>query len=135
MSNPKLSATNELIRLIDDFCADDSSVSLVNLCTTDGFPVHFISKDSVVSEPDKLAAVSSTLAALSGSSAVQMNQGSYEFSIIEAEHGNILFIQTQYLGAACVLTVSAKSKMILATARYKTKKLAGAIAQLTPSLF
>jgi len=82
-------------------------------------------------QTDKFAAMSSTLSALSDSSASQMKQGKCDITIVEATAGNMLFVKTDYIGKPCVLTVVAQNKMALAEARYKTKKLIGVISAIT----
>lgn len=128
MTNEKAQENIELTQCIEAFCADNREVTLVSLCTTDGFPISYFSKSDLTNLADKLAAMSSTLSALSDSSATQMNQGQCDITIIETTSGSILFVRASYLGKPCVLTVVAKEKMLLAAARYKTKKLAQTIA-------
>jgi len=104
---------------------------LVSLCTTDGFPISCFSIKELSNQSDKFAAMSSTLSALSDSSAAQMKQGKCDITIVEATSGNMLFVKTDYIGKPCVLTVVAQDKMALAEARYKTKKLIGEISSIT----
>lgn len=130
MSNGKIVVKPQLIQLIENFYTNDREVVVVSLCTTDGFPIKYFSMDELSAEADKLAAMSSTISALSDSSARQMNQGQCDITIIEAVLGHMLFVKTVYLGTPCVLTVVASTKMSLATARYKTKNLAQAFANI-----
>lgn len=130
MSNGKVNIKPQLSQFITEFCEDNKEVVLVSLCTTDGFPIKYFSTDALSAEADKLSAMSSTISALSDSSASQMNQGQCDITIIEAVYGNILFVKATYLGQVCVLTVVANIKMSLAAARYKTKKLAQAFADI-----
>jgi len=123
MSNGKVTVKPKLLQLIESFCENNKEVVLVSLCTTDGFPIEYFSTDELNAEADKLAAISSTISALSDSSSRQMNQGQCGITIIEAAFGNILFVKATYLGTQCVLTVVANIKMNLAAARYKTKNL------------
>lgn len=112
-------------------CEANREVILVSLCTTDGFPISCFSISELSNQADKFAAMSSTLSALSDSSASQMNQGKCDITIVEATSGNMLFVKTDYIGKPCVLTVVAQDKMALAEARYKTKKLMAEIAAIT----
>lgn len=130
MSNGKMIIKPQLLQLIEEFCENNREVVLVSLCTTDGFPIKYSSTAELSAEADKLAAISSTISALSDSSARQMNQGQCDITIIEADLGNILLVKANYLGTACVLTVVANIKMNLAAARYKTKNLAQAFANI-----
>ncbi len=130
MSNEKIYVKQKLLRLIKNFSEQNREIVLVSLCTTDGFPIEHVSTDRLSTEIDELAAISSTFASLSHSSAHQMNQGQCDITIIEATYGNILFFKASYLGEPCVLTVVANLKMALAIARYKTKNLAADIAAI-----
>ena len=131
MSNGTMNVKPELSQSIQNLCDSNKEVVLVSLCTTDGFPITYTSIDELSTEADKLAAISSTLSALSNSSARQMNQGQCDITIIEADAGNMLFLTANYLETPCVLTVVANTKMALATARYKTKNLAAAIGRIS----
>lgn len=121
----------DLLQYMKKLFEDNSEITLVSLCTTDGFPINHVSTNELSEQADKLAAISSTLSALSGSSAIQMQQGQCDITIIEATFGNILCVKTSYLETQCVLTVVANIKMSLAEARYKTKKMSQEIAEIT----
>lgn len=127
----KLPAKIALLSHMRALCEANREIILVSICTTDGFPISCFSISELSNQTDKFAAMSSTLSALSDSSASQMNQGSCDITIVEATAGNILFVKTDYIGKPCVLTVVAQNKMALAEVRYKTKKLIGAISAIT----
>lgn len=131
MPNEKSPAKIELLRHMKALCEANREVILVSLCTTDGFPISCFSISELSNQADKFAAMSSTLSALSDSSASQMQQGKCNITIVEATSGNMLFVKTDYIGKPCVLTVVAQDKMALAEARYKTKKLMAEIAAIT----
>ena len=131
MPNEKSPAKIELLRHMKALCEANREVILVSLCTTDGFPISCFSISELSNQADKFAAMSSTLSALSDSSASQMQQGKCNITIVEATSGNMLFVKTDYIGKPCVLTVVAQDKMALAEARYKTKKLMAEIATIT----
>ncbi|MGP4789360.1 roadblock/LC7 domain-containing protein [Psychrobacter sp. 1Y11] len=131
MANENSQAKVALSRCIKDLCETNREIALVTLCTTDGFPISCFSVNELSNQADKFAAMSSTLSALSDSSASQMQQGQCEITIVEATSGNMLFVKTDYLSQPCVLTVVAQSKMTLAEARYKTKRLASEISTIS----
>ncbi|MGM8870432.1 roadblock/LC7 domain-containing protein [Psychrobacter sp. 2Y5] len=131
MVNENSQAKVALSRCIKDLCETNREIALVTLCTTDGFPISCFSVNELSNQADKFAAMSSTLSALSDSSASQMQQGQCEITIVEATSGNMLFVKTDYLSQPCVLTVVAQSKMTLAEARYKTKRLASEISTIS----
>lgn len=131
MTNEKIQANTDLMQLIKSFCANNREIVLVSLCTTDGFPISYFSTSQLSNQTDKLAAMSSTISSLSDSAANQIDQGQCNVTIIETSSGNLLFVKASYMGTACVLTVVAKDKMLLATARYKTKMLADNVSNLS----
>jgi len=131
MANEKSPAKIALLACIKSLCDANREIILVSLCTSDGFPISCFSINELSNQADKFAAMSSTLSALSDSSASQMKQGKCNITIVEASAGNMLFVKTDYIGKPCVLTVVAQDKMALAEARYKTKKLIGEISAIT----
>ncbi len=120
----------ELLDGIKELCQSDRGIVLVSLCTTDGFSIKSFASKELSGEADKLAAMSSTISALSDSSAKQVLANKFDVTIVESEAGNILFVRATYLKLPCVLTVAAKSGLALALARYKTKTLAKKIGSI-----
>lgn len=131
MSNKKISVKSELLEGIKELCDNNKEMLLVSLCTTDGFSIKSFASKGLNAEADKLAAMSSTLSALSNSTATQLLQEEFDITIVETNSGNILFVKTKYLGLPCVLTVAARANMALATVRFKTKRLAQSIANIS----
>ena len=131
MINDQTQHNLKLTQSLKEFCEINKDINLVSLCTTDGFPISHFSINELSELADRLAAMSSTLSALSDSSAKQMNLGRCDITIIETALGNTLFVKADYIEKPCVLTVVAKNKMMLATARYKTIKLAETISKIT----
>ena len=126
----KIEVKPELLDGIKELCKSSSEVYIVSLCTSDGFSIKSFASKGLNMEADKLAAMSSTISALSDSTAKQLLQSQFEIASIEAESGTMLLVRTRYLGVSCVLTVAANTKMALATARYKTKMLSEKIASI-----
>jgi predicted regulator of Ras-like GTPase activity (Roadblock/LC7/MglB family) len=131
MSNNRIEVKAELLEGIKDLCENNRDVFLVSLCTTDGFSIKSFASKALSAESDKLAAMSSTIAALSDSSAKQVLKDQFNITIVETNSGNMLLVRSEYLGLPCVLTVAARTSMTLATARYKTKKLAEIINNIS----
>lgn len=131
MANENTPAKIALSACIKELCEANREIALVTLCTSDGFAISCFSVNELSNQADKFAAMSSTLSALSDSSASQMKQGQCDITIVEATSGNMLFVKTDYLSKPCVLTLVAQNKMTLAEARYKTKRLASQIAAIT----
>lgn len=120
----------ELISSAESLRADNPEILLISLCTTDGFAIKSFSGPELNIETDKIAAISSTICALSGSAAKQLTQEKFKTTIIETHAENILFVSTEYLGTQCVLTVVAQPKMSQATVRFCTRRLAKEITKM-----
>ena len=131
MSNKKIEIKPELHEEIKKLCEENKEALLVSLATTDGFSVKCFASKELLDEADKLAAMSSTIYALSSSTAKQLLQGEFDITIIETNTGNMLFVRTEYLDISCVLAIATGPKMALAEARYKTKKLSQAISSIS----
>ena len=131
MQNKKVIVKQELLERIKELCDENKELLLVSLCTSDGFSIKSFASKNLNAEADKLAAMSSTIAALSDSSAKQLMKDRFEITTIETNSGNMLFVRTRYLNHPCVLTIAVSSKLALATARYKTKKLAESILAIS----
>ena len=131
MKNTNSSASPSLRAAIKELCEDQKEIFVISLCTTDGFSILSFAAKALNTESDKLAAMSSTIASLSDSSAKQLLDDQFDVTTIESDSGNALFVKTNYLSKPCVLTVVAKKKMSLATARYKTKSIAEVISAFT----
>lgn len=130
MSNKNITLKPELTDEFNALSKNNPEVTIVNLCTTDGFAVTSLAAKDLDAENDKISAVSSTIASLSNSCSKMLMQDEFNVTIVESNSGNTLFVRTHYLGLECVLTVTAKLTMSLATARYHTKKLAQAISDI-----
>lgn len=131
MPNKKIIVKSELLEGIKALCDNNKEMLVVSLCTTDGFSIKSFASKGLNAEADKLAAMSSTISALSNSTAKQVLQEQFDLTTIETSLGNILFVKTSYLGLPCVLTVAARASMALATVRYKTKNLAQDIINIS----
>jgi len=131
MTNKKITVKAELLEHIKELCDSDRDISLVSLSTTDGFSIKTFASKALNAEADKLAAMSSTISSLSDAAAKQVLTNQFDITIVETGSGNMLFVRTNYLEHPCVLTIAARGAMSLATARYKTKKLAQSISEIT----
>jgi len=131
MQNEKIPVSQKLLVGIKKLCEENKAIFLVSLCTTDGFSIQSVMSKDLSSEADKLAAMSSTISALSDSSAKQVFQNECNITIVETTSGNMLFVKTTYLGLPCVLTIAARAKLALATARHKTTVFAKEISEIT----
>jgi len=120
----------DLAKLLKEFCADNKEIVILSLATTDGFNIKSLAAKSLSVEPDKLAAMSSSLFALSTSSSMQLMKSESNVTTIESETGNVLLISASYLTKPCVLTMVVKAEMSLAQARFSVKRLSEKIGEM-----
>ncbi|RBP49594.1 roadblock/LC7 domain-containing protein [Arenicella xantha] len=130
MPNNQVPVKPELISEIRTLCETNKEIFVVSLCTTDGFSIKSFASKSLAAEADKLAAMSSTICALSDATSNQVLTDQFDVTIVESKSGNVLFVRTQYLDKPCVLMIAARSEMALANVRYRTIKLAESIASI-----
>jgi predicted regulator of Ras-like GTPase activity (Roadblock/LC7/MglB family) len=116
----------DLIELVKNLYKNNREITLISLCTKDGFNIKsFASKSLPNSEPDKIAAMASSLCALSDSSALNLTNENFNITTIESEGGNILFMSSRYLDKPCVVTIAGKTSISLAQLRFYLKRFVG----------
>ena len=120
----------ELLESIKELCTLNRDITLIGLSTTDGFNIKSFAAKSLEIESDKLSAMSSSLCALSNSTALQLTNSEFEITTIESNGGNILFMNAEYLGHQCVVSLAAKADLSLAQARFCIKRFANEIKQI-----
>ena len=97
---------NNITRLMNAFNAIESKVTdikVINLTTSDGFPIcskYFESKNF---DEDKLSAASSSMAALSVAASKQLIGSNFSSTIIETDNGSMLLVNTKYDQKDCIL--------------------------------
>ena len=123
-ANPKLSAA------LKEVFSENPEVSLLSVATTDGFSIKAFAKKSLGVELDKMAAMSSSLYALSNSSALQLTDGEATITTIESEMGNILLMSSEFFEKQCVITMVATTDMSLAQARFYLTRLSKTISEI-----
>lgn len=128
---PNIEVKPELVELQQELCSKNQEISLLSLATTDGFNIKSISANALSVETDKLAAMSSSLFALSNSSSMQLMQSPSLISTIESDQGNILLMSAQYLGRESVVIMVVRSDMSLAQARFAIKRFVEAIRKIS----
>jgi|GEM_PF-2355490 len=126
-----VSVKDELVKLIDNVFVKKSDLKNINLSTSDGFCIYSLSRNTIEIEDDKLAAIASTLCALSEATSDQLIGSSLATIIIETEAGHALFMSTQYLSHPAILSICVSTKTMLAEARFLTKRLSEQIAGLS----
>lgn len=110
-------------------CEKWSDVEFVYLSTTDGFHLYGFTQNTENAEPDKVAAIASSLFALSNTAAHNILDDQLMISIVETSSGNILFLRTQLNRVDTVLTIAANKDMSLAKVRYHAMQLSELIEQ------
>ncbi len=116
-----------LFEKMQGFFDDELNIVLVNLCTSDGFSIHSLSRSNDGVEADKVAAIASTLCSISNASAEQISKGMFNIATVESANGAILFLRTQFLEVQSVLCVATSAKMSLGEARFHCQRLASEV--------
>lgn len=130
-NSPNIEIKSELLSLIKELCSSYKEILLFSLATTDGFNVKSFASKSLNVEADKLAAMSSSLFALSDSASSQLMKDKSTITTIESDNGHYFLMKTNYLSHTCVISMVVKSSMSLAEARFHLKKVADSIASIT----
>lgn len=104
-------------------------ITLLNLCTADGFSIHALSRGNDI-ESDKVAAIASTLCSISNASAEQISKGRFNIATVESMNGLLLFLRTQFQDRQSVLCVATNSKMSLGNARFHSQRLVNEIEEI-----
>ena len=123
-SRPKIEITADLLEFMKELAGSSREIILMSLATADGFNLKTFAAKSLNIEVEKLAAMASSICALSDSSALQLTNSNLKTTTIETKEGNVLFMKTTYLDNPCVITVVAKADLSLAQARFVLKRFA-----------
>lgn len=117
--------------LFDSFeaYAKDSAIEVISLSTTDGFSVQTLNKANQHLEPDSLSAAASTLHSVSNAVAQQILGKRFKVTFIEAQQGNVAFVDLTLGEDNYVLVMSADQSMNIATLRLRITRLAEDLQQ------
>lgn len=127
------SSLANLVTLIDARFHENYEIDLISLSSTDGFDIHCIKSPDSTIEIDKLAAIASSVYALSNASVKQISDSDLNVITVETKNGNLLFLKSTFNQKATVLSVSSKSDMPLGETRYIATRLASDIDAIQES--
>lgn len=99
--------------------AKDSAIEVIALATTDGFPVFTLNQASHPIEQDSLSAAASTLHSVSNAVAQQILGKRFRVTFIEAQQGNVAFVDLDIGSDNYVLVMSATQSMNIANLRLR----------------
>lgn len=111
--------------------ADNDAIEVISLATTDGFAVQTFNRANHSIEKDSLAAAASTLHSVSNAVARQILGKKFKVTFIEAEQGNVAFVDLELAGDNYVLVMSATQALNIASLRLLITRLAKEIHQLS----
>lgn len=111
----------ELFNLIESKIDD---LLVVGLATADGFNIHTHFCSNKVFEDNKLAAVTSSLLALSNAASKQLIGSSLISSTVETKAGDMLLVNTKYENNDCVMCFITGPQQNKGHTRYFGLKLA-----------
>ncbi len=122
--NPSSLRLSQVIQhRIESMFSQWTDMQFVYLSTTDGFHIFGLHQGAENAEPDKVAAIASSLFALSNTASKNILNDELQVSIVETMSGNIIFLRTHLNRADTVLTVAANKDMSLAKVRYHALRL------------
>lgn len=104
-------------------------LKVVSLATADGFNIHTHFCRDQDFEDDKLAAVTSSLLALSNAASKQLIGSSLVSSTVETKDGDMLLVNTKYEGKDCVICFITGNKQNKGHTRYFGLKLAQLVSE------
>ncbi|MCP8899013.1 roadblock/LC7 domain-containing protein [Gilvimarinus xylanilyticus] len=126
--NPEHS--EQLSRLMNRY-AENDAIEVISLATTDGFPVQTFNRANHSIEQDSLAAAASTLHSVSNAVTRQILAKRFKVTFIEAEQGNVAFVDLELEGDNYVLVMSATQTLNIASLRLLITRMAKEIHQLS----
>lgn len=109
---------------------DKPHILLMNISTADGFVIEQVNKGQNDIEGDKVAAISSSLCALGGTSAKELIGCTMDTVNVETSMGQILFLSLEIKSTKAVLTQVSEKKLSLAEARFVAKRVKSLIEEL-----
>ncbi|MDO3386123.1 roadblock/LC7 domain-containing protein [Gilvimarinus sp. SDUM040013] len=112
--------------------AQNDALEVISLATTDGFPVQTLTTMTRSLEEDSLSAAASTLHSVSNAVAQQILGKNFKVAFIEAEQGNVAFVDLDIDESNYVLVMSANESLNIASLRLLITRLATEIEQLSP---
>ncbi len=119
MNNIKV--IQEAFKLIQSKVSD---IKLINLCTSDGFPVCWHNFETNNIEENQLSAATSSIVALSVAASKQMIGAKFSSTTIETEKGNMLLVKTHFGDKECILCFVSGNLHRIGEVRYFAIKLA-----------
>ncbi|MDO3383959.1 roadblock/LC7 domain-containing protein [Gilvimarinus algae] len=120
------------IKALCEKYAENEAVEVISLSTTDGFPVYTLNRANHNIEEDSLSAAASTLHSVSNAVAQQILGKRFKVTFIEAQQGNVAFVDLELQGKNYVLVMSAQQSLNIASLRLLITRLANEIHELTP---
>ena len=120
---------SELDTLAQECFKTQTELSVLNVCTTDGFGIIGYAREGHDLELDKVSAMASSLCAI-GSSSVKMITGDQaDIMTLESSSGSILFQRAEYADHEVVITLATSAELPLAHARFLLKRFRDQLEQ------
>ncbi len=124
LNAPSILIVDDLKELFSSYLKESSDIDIVSLNSSDGFVIHTLQRAKEHIDEGKIAALSSTISALSNSLAKEVLGQDFKVSIVETDESHILYIRTNYRDIDCVLTVVGSRSSVLGEARHSSLKVA-----------
>lgn len=124
------STFKQMLKSLFELYAENPSIEVISLATTDGFPVCTVNKNNSEFEEDSLAAAASTLHSVSNAVTQQILGKRFKITFIEAQQGNVAFVSLECKNRDFVLVMSAQQTLNIASLRLLISRLAKEISDL-----
>ncbi|MDO6747005.1 roadblock/LC7 domain-containing protein [Gilvimarinus sp. 1_MG-2023] len=121
------------LQILFESYAQNEALEVISLATTDGFPVHTFTSTNHGLEEDSLSAAASTLHSVSNAVSQQILRKNFKVAFIEAQQGNVAFVDLSIDGSSYVLVMSANETLNIASLRLLITRLAAEVVKLSPT--
>ncbi len=129
MNKSKFLIEDEVHAALKQVLNSDFGIKFVSLATVDGFHLSSFMADESSLATDSLAAISSTICAMSTSCSEQILFGEFELTTIETSTAHVLFLGVRCSGYDCVLCMAADKSITLGKLRFIANRLRQEVAK------
>jgi len=116
--------------LINNTFESQDEITLLSVCTTDGFNLYGRSSEDNFIEQDKISAIASSLGSLANSSSKLITGHESIITTIESNGGHVIFQRTLFCAQPAVVSLATNPKLPLAHVRFCLKKVIESIRSI-----
>lgn len=119
-----------LQKLIKKYRSENEKMTLLSVCSPDGFSIACDNDNSENVTSDKISAMASSISSICNSAAKTTLNNNSEIITVEAKSGNMLIVVGNYKGKPCVISMTTKIELSIAQARFLIKRFVGELPLL-----